>query len=308
MSLRHQTRKLLYQCFSLSDCLGFHILRKRYYSPIPDHVWLKNHKELWTGAVDLQGVPWDLDRQMDWLSQICKPYYSEVRGLRFYESATSMGWGPGYGPIESQVLHCAVRSLAPPRILEIGSGISTACMVDAAKKNEEENKPVTQITCVEPYPKPAFRNLKGVRHIQEICQAVPKKVFAQLQAGDILFVDSSHAVKTGSDVLRIYLEIIPNLPPGVIVHIHDINLPYMYPRSALAGSFGWQETAFLAALMTQNDRLSVLACLSALHYGRPNELKALLSDYRPQPNDYGLHAKATVAGAHFPSSLWLGTR
>lgn len=308
MSLRHQARKLLYECFSLSDRLGFHILRKHYYSPIPDHMWLRSHKELWTGAVDIQGVAWDLDRQMEWLSQICKPYYAEVRGLGFYEKATSTGWGPGYGPIESQVLHCAVRSLAPPRILEIGSGVSTACMLEAARKNEQENKSATQITCVEPYPKAAFKSLAGVQHIQEICQAVPKSVFTQLRAGDLLFIDSSHAVRTGSDVLRIYLEIIPILPPGVVIQIHDINLPYVYPRSALASSSGWQETAFLAALMTHNDRLSVLASLSALHYQRTEELKALFSDYRPQPDDSGLHTKFPAAGTHFPSSLWLRTR
>jgi hypothetical protein len=291
----------------VSDRLGIHVLPKHYYSPVPDHAWLKEHKELWTGRVNLQGVEWDLDCQMDWLVRMCEPYYDEVRGLGFYTEASSVGWGPGFGAIESQVLHCVIRSLAPPRILEIGSGVSTACMVNAAKSNNQENKPAARITCIEPYPKPAFRGLSGIRHIQELCQAVPREIFAELEAGDLFFVDSSHAVKTGSDVLRIYLEIIPRLPPGVIVHIHDIFLPYLYSRDALTNFFDWQETALLAALMTNNSRLSVLTCLSALHYDRSKELRALLSDYQSQANEQGLHVNRTALQGHFPASLWLRT-
>jgi predicted O-methyltransferase YrrM len=307
MSLRKQAKKLSFQCFSLSDRLGVHVLPKHYYSAIPDYAWLKNHKELWTGRVDLQGVEWDLDRQMDWLTRMCEPYYAEVRGLGFYEEAALMGWGLGFGAIESQVLHCVVRSLASPRILEIGSGVSTACMVNAARRNEQESKPATKITCIEPYPKPAFKSLPNILHIKELCQSVSKTVFSELKAGDLLFIDSSHAVKTGSDVVRIYAEIIPNLPPGVVVHIHDIYLPYLYPRDALTSLFGWQETALLAALMTNNSRISVLACLSALHYDRSKELKALLTDYQPQANDQGLHVNSDALQGHFPASLWFHT-
>jgi hypothetical protein len=68
-----------------------------------------------------------------------------------------------------------------------------------------------------------------------------------MEAGDLLFIDSSHAVKTGSEVLRIYLEIIPGLPAGVYVHVHDINLPYLYSRDALSAYYASQETALCAA-------------------------------------------------------------
>jgi predicted O-methyltransferase YrrM len=305
LSLRKQAKKYLFKCFSLADRLGVHILPRHFYSPIPDHSWLKEHKEFWTGKADLQGVEWNLDRQMDWLSQMCEPYYAEVRGLGFFETATSEGWGRGFGAIESQVLHCVVRSLAPPRILEIGSGVSTACMIEAVKRNEEENKPSTKITCIEPYPKPAFKGLPNVQHIQELCQTVSKSVFTELKAGDLLFIDSSHAVKTGSDVVRIYLEIIPSLASGVVIHIHDIFLPYLYPRDVLTHFWGWQETVLLAALMTSNPQLSVLAGLSALHYDRPKELQALLKDYQPQANEEGLNPNGATPDGHFPSSLWL---
>ena len=140
-----------------------------------------------------------------------------------------------------------------------------------------------EITCIEPYPSAALRQrTKDIRLIPELCQTVPAAVFAGLSTGDFLFVDSSHAVKLGSDVIRIYLDIIPHLAPGVLIHIHDVYLPYLYPRDALFKPFGWQETALLLALLINNPRLQVLSCLSALHYERPAQLKQFLSTMRPR--------------------------
>jgi hypothetical protein len=217
-------------------------------------------------------------------------------------------WGQGYGPIESQVLHCFIRKWKPSRIIEIGSGVSTMCMLHAARMSHEEGTSLPEITCIEPFPSAALRRLKAdVRLIPELCQTIPPPVFAGLSSGDLLFVDSSHAVKVGSEVIRIYLEIIPTLEPGVLIHIHDICLPYLYPRDALLKPFAWQETALLLALLINNDRLKVLSCLSALHYAWPKELKQLLSDYEAADGFRGLALSATSAG-HFPSSIWLQTR
>jgi hypothetical protein len=129
-------------------------------------------------------------------------------------------------------------------------------------------------------------------------------LFDELGPGDVLFIDSSHSVKTGSDVVKIYLEIIPRLRAGVYIHIHDVFLPYAYPRDALDTFFGWQETALLAALLTQNRALRICTCLSGLHYDRRAELRNILSDYRPQNDRDGLQAGKH---GHFPSSLWLLT-
>jgi hypothetical protein len=94
-----------------------------------------------------------------------------------------------------------------------------------------------------------------------------------LSAGDLLFIDSTHAVKVGSDVVRIYLEIIPHLPAGIFLHIHDVYLPYAYPRDVFSMPYWWQETGLLIALLTNNPRLSVLTCLSALHYVIPTKCR-----------------------------------
>lgn len=304
--LRNMAKRIALHSFLQMERAGIHVLPKHFYSPVSDRQWLQENRDLWTRRAKLAGIDWNLDRQMEWLTEVCSPYYDEVRGLGFYESSIRNGLGLGFGAIESQVLHCVIRSMAPRNIIEIGSGVSTACAVRAIEKNEAEGKCASQLTCIEPFPMPAFKRLKGIRHITDRCQSVPTAVFSELGTGDMLFIDSSHSVKTGSDVVRIYLEIIPSLPPGVTIHIHDIYLPYLYSRDTLTHCWGWQETVLLTSLLTNNNRLSVLTCLSALHYDRTQQLQSLLGDYVPQSNDEGLQLSAETGG-HFPASLWLCT-
>ncbi len=296
-------KRLLYKTFSMLDRAGLHVLPKHYYTPVPDCTWLENNRPLWMGRSSLAGIPWDLAAQFGWLKDVCEPSYSEVAGLESYRSFT--GSGPGFGAIESQVLHCFIRRFAPAKIIEIGSGVSTMCMLQAASLNQRDGKPASSVTCVEPFPSDKLRNSQ-VELIPQLCQEVSLSLFDRLSAGDFLFIDSSHAVKVGSDVLRIYLEIIPRLPPGVFLHIHDIFLPYAYPPTVFSMPYWWQETALLMALMVGNPRLSVLACLSALHYDYTEQLRGLLTDYRPARHDEGLEVSPSDPG-HFPASIWLLT-
>ena len=180
------------------------------------------------------------------------------------------------------------------------------CMIEASGLNRRNGKCSPRIICVEPLPSEDLRSRKEVELIPQVCQKVPLLLFDRLSAGDLLFIDSTHAVKVGSDVLRIYLEIIPRLPAGVFIHIHDIYLPYAYPRNVFTMPYWWQETSILMALLINNPKLSVLACLSALHYDLPEELQKLLTDYDPAPNNEGLEVSASAPG-HFPASIWLQT-
>ena len=176
----------------------------------------------------------------------------------------------------------------------------------SAGLNQRDSKRVPKITCVEPFPSQSLRNRKEVELIPRFCQQVPLSFFERLSAGDLLFIDSTHAVKVGSDVVRIYLEIIPHLPAGIFLHIHDVYLPYAYPRDVFSMPYWWQETGLLIALLTNNPRLSVLTCLSALHYDYPDEMRKLLTDYRPAPDHEGLAVSPSAPG-HFPASIWLKT-
>jgi len=299
-------KRLLFNAFSLLDRAGLHVIPKHYYTPVPDCAWLEQNKPLWTGRSSLKGIHWDLAAQFQWLKDCCEPYYKEVAGLKSYNSYTRNGSGPGYGEIEFQVLHCFVRRYAPAQIIEIGSGVSTMCMLDASELNRRDRKTVPKITCVEPFPSDSLRKRAEVELIPQFCQQVPLNLFDRLAPGDLLFIDSTHAVKVGSDVMRIYLEIIPHLPPGIFLHIHDIYLPYAYPRDVFTMPYWWQETALLMTLLVNNPRLSVLTCLSALHYDYPEQMQKLLADYRPAPNNEGLAVSASAPG-HFPASIWLKT-
>jgi hypothetical protein len=102
--------------------------------------------------------------------------------------------------------------------------------------------------------------------------------------------------------VKIYLDFLPRLQPGVLIHIHDIYLPYAYSIDVLSNYFDWQETTLLAALLTGSRRFAIQACLSGLHYDRRTELQGILGDYQPQRDTDGLRDGTE---GHFPSSLWL---
>ena len=298
-------KQTLFKLIMAFDRMGLHVLPKHYYTPIPDLTWPDENRSAWMGRSSLKGIEWDLPKQFEWLKTICEAHYGEVAGLNSYNSFPAGRTGPGYGPIESQVLHCYIRTHAPARIIEIGSGVSTMCMLEASALNKRDGIRASKITCVEPYPGESLRSNKDIELIPKICQDVPLSLYEGLSSGDLLFIDSSHAVKVGSDVARIYLEIIPNLPPGVTIHIHDVYLPYMYPRDVFSMPYWWQETTLLTALLINNPKLSVLSCLSALHYDYTDHLQRLLTDYHPARNNEGL-AVGPNSG-DFPASLWLKT-
>lgn len=297
-------RKASFSLFESLDHIGIHVLPKTFYTPIADYSWLKKNMRLWARPIDLTGIRWDLDEQLSWLESICDSYYSEVQGLDNYNSIAKIKAGYGYGPIESQVLHCFIRSKKPRRIIEIGAGVSTYCSSYALELNAKESSS-GKLICIEPFPKPRLKALPNITLIPQMLQEVDLRQFDQLSDGDLLFIDSTHAVKTGSDVLVLLLEVIPRLSANVFIHIHDIFLPYLYQRNALDHYYGWQETALLLALLKGNNRLKLLCCLSGLHYERRDHLMRVLPDYKPQEEDApGLSLQTT---GFFPSSTWIMT-
>ena len=302
---RSKLKRLSFRTFLLLDRAGIHVLPKHYYSPLPDYAWLRENEPLWRRRAPLRGVAWDLDRQLVWLRETCGAHYAEVAGLDTYERLTARGLGPGYGPIESQVLHCFVRARAPRRVVEIGGGVSTAIMDEAARANAAEERGETTIITIEPFARPALASLPRVQVVRQRAQEVALEIFDELAAGDLLFIDSTHAVKTGSEVVRLYLEVVPRLAPGVTVHVHDVYLPYLYSRTVLSSYFDWQESSLVLALLTGNEHLRVACCLSALHYDRTQALRTILGDYQPQPDLEGIALDRS--SGHFPSSLWLET-
>lgn len=298
-------KRLLPRINSVTERARIRIEPLHYYSNIADRRWLRGHRTLWQRPVQLQGTEWDLDAQLDWLRPMTAAHVHEVVGLDAYRAASSGIFGPGYGPIESQVLHCYVRAHAPSHLIEVGSGVSTATAAAASRTNLSEGRPDTTITCIEPFPRPGLRDLSGIDLLENPCQDVPLETFTDLDRGDVLFIDSTHAVRTGSELPYLYLEVLPALRPGVVVHIHDIYLPFLFSPFVLDDVFDWQETVVLAALLTGNEHLQVRCCLAALHHDRAADLQSLLPDYRPAATPGGLAPEALGSSTHFPSSIWL---
>lgn len=301
--LRSAAKGVAALVFKGAERAGVHITPAHYYSSIPDRRWLRANEPSWRRPASLAGVGWDLDEQEAWLRETVSDHPSEVPLADVLARAEAVG-GFRYGPIEAQVLHSVIRSLAPGRIFEIGSGSSTQVSSRAVMMNVAEGRPASQIVAVDPYmdgrvtdlPHVTTRPVGGLElNIDDL----------GLSAGDVLFIDTTHVVRTGSEVPHLYLELLPRLPAGVIVHIHDIYLPYLFSPDIYTSTFDWQETTLVAALLVGNPHLAVRACLSALHHDRPQALGHILPEYHAARLDRGIGA--IDADNHFPSSLWLET-
>jgi hypothetical protein len=161
----------------------------------------------------------------------------------------------GFFPYWDAVVLCAVlRHFRPRRVVEVGSGFSSAVMLDT---RDQCLDPDTQFTFIGPQPGRLACLLRAAD--RERCHVVPKPVqdvglepFRALRPNDILFVDSSHVAKVGSDVNRIVFEVLPALRPGVLVHIHDIFWPLDYPAEWYAGGRAWNEAYLVRAFLQFN--------------------------------------------------------
>lgn len=305
--VRTGTKRALLWLHEAGSRAGVLVLPKHYYVPIPDLRELRSTRSRWAKPSAMRGVHVDLDQQVRELRRLVLPYEEEYRGNEAFRSATQGAFGPGFGYVEAQALHGVIRGLRPRRIIEIGSGVSTYCMLEAAKRNAAEDAAApAQVTCIEPYPSEWLREAP-VTVVRERAEEVGPALFDSLDAGDLLFVDSTHTVRTGGDVLQIVLEILPGLRAGVVVHFHDIYLPYDFQRDADRSIFQWMETALLHAFLIGNGRVRILFCLSHLHYERPDALRRVFPEYVPEAGVGGLRVEQAGADQHFPSSLYLVT-
>lgn len=288
---------------------GVHILPVHYSSPLSNLLDLERTRYRWAKKSEMPGVAADLDAQGARLRAICVPFQSEYSGNKIYLEAAAECYGPGFGYIEAQALHGFVRHFKPKRIVEVGGGVSTFCMARACEMNYRETGQNARLFSVEPYPSMQLKNLAQVELIPHPVQEVPLDIFTALGQGDILFIDSSHTVKPGGDVNYLVLEVLPRLQKGTIVHFHDIFLPYDYQRDLLQTFYHWSETSLLHAFLINNARARIVVCLSLLHYERPDLLREVFPEYRPQPDENGLvfvdPRSVRVAPDHFPSSTYL---
>jgi predicted O-methyltransferase YrrM len=170
---------------------------------------------------------------------------------------------------DAEVLYAIVRMFEPARIVEIGSGNSTRLFRHAIA----DGGLACKLTSIDPFPRREIAEHSDEVFRCKLEHLADESVFTQLQANDVLFVDSSHEIKPGNDVLKVFLTILPSLTPGVIVHVHDVFLPYEYPKRWIVESrWPLTEQYLLQALLQSSDEYEVLWCGHYLQRTRPGLL------------------------------------
>lgn len=253
-----------------------------FYSPLPDLSGLREHVEKTFRSTTKEMAAIDLNEknQCELLSSF-RQFYAEMfspeietAGYRYYYDNAFFSYGDGV------TLYAMLRWLKPRRIVEIGSGFSSAEMLDVNERCFDGN---IKFTFIEPYPD-RLNSLLSAEDKQLVriecapVQDVDKAVFEALEAGDILFVDSSHVGKVGSDVLYLLFEILPLLRDGVIVHFHDVFWPFEYPAVWLEGGRAWNEAYFLRAFLQYNSAFEIVyfnSFMAANHREAVNEAMPL---------------------------------
>jgi hypothetical protein len=169
-----------------------------------------------------------------------------------------------FGAGDAELYYLMIRNKKPKRIIEIGSGYSTQLCRLALEKNREEGAGC-ELTCIEPFEMPFLDTLQGLTVIRKQVESISIDLFKTLEASDILFIDSSHIIRPGNDLLFIYFQILPILQKGVLIHIHDIFTPRHYPHEWLTKKMRfWNEQYLLEAFLYNNEGFQILFTLNHL--------------------------------------------
>jgi len=270
--------------------------RGHFYSPLPDLNWVAEHAEsLFRKDVKLgTSIDLRLAAQESLLRELA-PYDMEfefpaakMNGFRYHWDNPMFGRGSAFS------LYAMLRRFKPRRVVEVGSGFTSALMLDV---NSRHLGGAVAFTFIEPYSERLHSLLTDEDRqccviIERPVQEVDTTPFDELQEYDFLFVDSSHVSKIGSDVNHLLFTVLPRLAPGVIVHFHDIYWPFEYPQEWVLDSVAWNEAYLLRAFLQYNDAFQIL-----------------------QFNDLLAHHFADYYRKHLPqvaaepgSSLWLRKR
>lgn len=250
--------------------LGVFPIRDHYYEPFfnPKHL----RRSLREDRI-LPGIDFNVDEQLNILrkfsfnEELEKIPIKKIDKTEFYYRNNSFGLG------DSEYLYNMVRFYKPGKIIEIGGGNSTLMAAGAIKQNRKENSNYfCEHICVEPY-EAAWLEKSGVKVLREKVECVDKQIFSELKANDILFIDSSHMIRPQGDVLFEYLEILPILNKGVLVHIHDIFTPKDYLDEWILDDIKlWNEQYLLEAFLSLNDEYRIIGALNYLKHNHFKEL------------------------------------
>ena len=229
------------------------------------------------------------DEQLQALEQLSyqeelKAFSSTPHPTKYYLSNGAFDAG------DAELYYLMIRNRKPKRIIEIGSGHSTRVAKMAIDRNKSEGVETT-LTCIEPYENPWLEQIPGINVVRSRIETTAPELFTTLEAGDILFIDTSHVIRPENDVLHIYFNILPLIQSGVIIHIHDIFTPRHYPQAWTHLEYRlWNEQYLLEAMLMSGNRYRILFALNHLKKTELKGVQSVLSHVTPECN---------------PSSWWM---
>lgn len=256
-----------------------------YYSPIPDLDAVRADEGRIFGERDtIPGVALELTRQEALLPRLAREAaeapFATPEGARttrykydndFFGAGDALAW---FG---------LLRLWRPRRVIEVGSGWSSAVLLDAIDCTPDWTP---EVHFVEPYPErlhSLLRDSDDVHIVEEPAQSLEPSFFSQLERGDVLFIDSTHVSRVGSDVNYLLLEVLPRLAAGVRVHVHDIHFPFEYPSEWVYEGRAWNEAYVLRALLTDSSGFRILWWNSMLATLRPKAVGAAMPRWSTNP-------------------------
>jgi hypothetical protein len=264
-----------------------------YYSVIPCLSDIKKRgSSIFSKSVGINAIELNTEKQVKTLKEFREmkekmPFYSQKRRIRFNIENDTFSYD------DAPILHYMMRWLRPQRIIEIGSGNSSSCMLDTSESYLGDSVEFTFIDV-------NFNNLRKtllqkdwekIHLIEQPVQDIDLSLFKTLRANDIFFVDSSHVLKVGSDLHTIFFEVLPILAPGVFIHFHDIRYPFQYSEHMIMKGIFWNEAYLLRAFLMYNNNFKIAFWLNYLVNVDLPEVKKLLNflplaDWRRRFNNH----------------------
>jgi hypothetical protein len=254
--------------------VGVFPIRDHYYEPQFDH---RRPRQPFSRERTLPGIDWRASEQLEMLARFSS-LSEELRGiprrkpdpLDFYLDNEAFLSG------DAEYWYQLIRVLKPRRIFEAGSGHSTLMARRAIRRNQEQDSDYRcRHVSIEPYEAPWLEST-GVTVVREKLEDLDVAFFSELEENDILFIDSSHVIRPQGDVVFAYLELLPSLGKGVVVHIHDIFSPANYPGEWLEKHVRfWNEQYLLEAFLSHNHDWKIMGALNFLHHHHYDKLKSV---------------------------------
>ncbi len=252
---------------------GVFPIRNHYYEPQFD---LRRLRRPLAEARSLPGIDWNIAEQLELMEslqfadELADTPLEKPCSLRFYLNNLAFESG------DAEFWYQLIRLKKPRRIFEVGSGNSSLLAMEAICRNQEEDDSYDcKHVCIEPYEMPWLEQTAAMV-VRKKIEDLDVEFFSELEEDDVLFIDSSHVIRPDGDVVFEYLELLPTLNPGVIVHVHDIFSPSNYPEQWLVDQVKlWNEQYLLEAFLTQNSSWKVIGALNYLRHNHFESLKSV---------------------------------